>query len=99
MVEETIISQNIVRNSQFAETMNGKYTIGWQLIRIPSKTKDGHVQKFCSTHTIRPLAVADPGFQKGRFKHRYIARPYLIVAQQFFVIHAITSYLVHTCIY
>ena len=45
------------------------------------------------------ITVADPGFQKGRFQHRYIARPYLIAAQQFFVIHAITSYLVYTCIY
>ena len=44
-------------------------------------------------------AVADPGFQKGRFQYRYIARPYLIAAQQFFVLHAITSYLVYTCIY
>ena len=24
----------------------------WQLIRISPKTKDGHVQQFCSTHTI-----------------------------------------------
>ena len=39
------------------------------------------------------LAVADSEFQKGRFQHRHIARPYLIAAQQFFVIHAITSYL------
>ena len=37
-------------------------------------------------------------FKKGG-SNRYIARPYLIAAQHFFVIHAITSYLVHTCIY
>ena len=62
MAKETIISQNVVRNAQFTETMNGKYTTGWQLIRIPSKTKDGHVQQFCSIRTIRPLGTCKEEF-------------------------------------
>ena len=62
MKEETIASGNVVHNSQFAETMNGKYTTGWQLISIPSKTKDGRVQQFCSTCTIRPLGTCEEEF-------------------------------------
>ena len=46
--------------------MNGKYTTGWQLIRIPLKTKDGprdgRVQQFCSTRTIRPLGTFEESF-------------------------------------
>ena len=62
MAKETIISRNIVRNVQFTETMNGKYTTGWQLIRTPLKTKDGHVQQFCGTRTIRPLGTCEEFF-------------------------------------
>ena len=54
-----IVSRNAVHNSQFAETMNGKCTTGWQLIRIPSKTKDGCVQQCCSTRTVRPLGTCE----------------------------------------
>ena len=46
--------------------MNGKYTTGWQLIRIPLKMKDGpwdgRVQQFCSTHIIRPLGTCEEEF-------------------------------------
>ena len=62
MEEETIVSRNVVHNSQFAETMNRKYTTIWQLIRIPSKTKDECVQQFCSTCTIHPLGTCEEGF-------------------------------------
>ena len=30
--------------------------------RIPSKTKDGRVQQFCSTHTIRSLGTCEEEF-------------------------------------
>ena len=62
MAEEMIVSRNVVRNSQFAETINRKYTTGWQLIRIPSKTKDGCVQQFCSICTIRLLGTCEEKF-------------------------------------
>ena len=53
---------NVIRSSQFTETMNGKYTTGWQLIRIPSKTKDGRVQQFCSICTVHPLGTCEEFF-------------------------------------
>ena len=53
---------NVVHNSMFAMTKNGTYTIEWQLIRIPSKTKDGRVQQFCSTRTIHPLGTCEEEF-------------------------------------
>ena len=49
-------------------------------------------------HDIDDDAVVDRGFQKGRFQQIHSqALPDSCPA--FFVIHAITSYLVHTCIY
>ena len=62
MAEETIVSQNVIRNSQFTETMNGKYTTRCQLIRIPSKTKEECVQQFSSTCTICPLGTCKEEF-------------------------------------